>query len=48
MLAMIEITAFAEWFLTNSGSLLEGKVTVQQALFPFMFLFMAVVLFMAK
>jgi len=38
-LALIEIGAFADWFISNLGSLSEGKLPVLQAAFPFMFLF---------
>jgi hypothetical protein len=49
MLASIEIMAFADWFLTNSGSLVEGRVTALQAAFPFTFLLIGAILcLMAK
>jgi len=44
MLATIELMAFADWFLTNSSSLIEGRMTAQQAAFPFMFLFIGAVI----
>ena len=44
MLASIEVGAFADWFISSLGSLLEGKVPILQAAFPFMFLFQGAVL----
>jgi hypothetical protein len=44
MLASIEVGAFADWLLSNLGSLAEGKVPILQAAFPFMFLFHGAVL----